>query len=498
MHRIIRLVCLCAVAVFGCLAARAQTGTASLRGVEPGYEEAVRWQWRVAPSIDATWGLALPAPPPVAAVNTVLPMAAESRYVVKKGDALILIAKRFKITVEQLKYANALTNNLIRIGQELTIPTPEEIAQMPPALSAPERAPNSSGAGAPQAGVFDAEVLLFQIALDREGFAFGPIDGKAGLEFSKLMYLYQMATTGTDDLEGFRAKAKASVGELLTTYILRPEDFRFIAPPKAMKAISQPEETAKKKGTPPLVLSESVPYEELTSAEMLAYRSPWEFVAERFHCSTKFLRDLNPSIAKYPVSGTAFRVPNVAPFSIESALREPLQPRGDASRMITAVIVDAARLEIYRNDRLIAVFPVTSARPTLRGRGVWTILDAIPRPRMGTFRVSRLVAPPVSSFFVGETPAVVPPRSLEKEEFLSAGPNNPVGILWINLAKAESPEVLSFGLHGTSIPDSMGSQQGLGGFRMTNWDIARAVRLLPPGTPLHWKQTSTAPVQAAE
>jgi hypothetical protein len=33
----------------------------------------------------------------------------------------------------------------------------------------------------------------------------------------------------------------------------------------------------------------------------------------------------------------------------------------------------------------------------------------------------------------------------------------------------------------------MKTQESIGGLRLTNWDIARAVRMLPEGTPLAWK-----------
>ena len=75
----------------------------------------------------------------------------------------------------------------------------------------------------------------------------------------------------------------------------------------------------------------------------------------------------------------------------------------------------------------------------------------------------------------------------DAEEYLAAGPNNPVGVTWINLAKSKSTEPLPYGLHGTSIPNRMRTQQGIGGLRLANWDIVRAVQLLPAGTPLQWK-----------
>ena len=94
-------------------------------------------------------------------------------------------------------------------------------------------------------------------------------------------------------------------------------------------------------------------------------------------------------------------------------------------------------------------------------------------------------APTVSTPEPEAVPA--PGPLLSGEQYLPAGPNNPVGIVWINLAKANSTEPLPYGLHGTSIPERMRSQESIGGLRLANWDIARAVRLLPAGTALKWK-----------
>ena len=53
-------------------------------------------------------------------------------------------------------------------------------------------------------------------------------------------------------------------------------------------------------------------------------------------------------------------------------------------------------------------------------------------------------------------------------------------------SKGKNKEPLPYGLHGTSIPARMKSLEGIGGLRLTNWDIARAVRLMPAGTALQW------------
>ncbi len=481
------------------------TPAGTVSGVEPGLEEAVKWKWRVIPSDEKDWGLELPEPPPAvlpgAALPAVVPRDQANSHEVRKGDALVLIAKKHGVTVAQIKAANGLRDDLIRIGQVLKIPTLEECIALglPPEPPATKTVGKAKSPSADPSAILNQEVFLLQVFLDRENFSAGPIDGKTGLEFQKLVYLYQTQRGDVGDTELLKAKAQANVGEVVTKYTLKPEDFRFIAPPKAQKpAASNTPPSAKGKPTPKPTPVPPPSYEEMTTASMLAYRSPWEFVAEKFHCREDLLRLLNPGIQTLPVAGTEFRVPNVIPFQIEKAFDPPLQPSVDPANVVTAAIVDLSRLEIYRNDRLVAVMPVAPARPGLRGKGTWTVLDAMPRPRLATLQEPRETPKPADTFFVGDsapTPSPVP--VLTTEQYLPAGPNNPVGILWIDLAKSDNPAPLPYGLHGTGIPSQM-SRPGIGGFRMANWDISRAVRFLPPGTPLQWKQSSLPTPQAAK
>ena len=43
-------------------------------------------------------------------------------YVVKSGDNLYSIAKKYNTTVDEIKKLNGLTSNLLSIGMELKIP----------------------------------------------------------------------------------------------------------------------------------------------------------------------------------------------------------------------------------------------------------------------------------------------------------------------------------------------------------------------------------------
>lgn len=46
----------------------------------------------------------------------------ETTYIVKRGDSLWSIANNYGVTVNQLKEANGITNNMLTVGQELIIP----------------------------------------------------------------------------------------------------------------------------------------------------------------------------------------------------------------------------------------------------------------------------------------------------------------------------------------------------------------------------------------
>ena len=448
---------------------------------EPGLERAVNWKWWVVPSVPSqSWSLPPQKVPvlidPLKPSSPSAPPALdESLYTVKKGDVLVRIARRFNITVAQLKEFNNLQSDFLQIGQQLRIPNPEERLAL---RSTQQKAPGLQAVPAP--GAIN-EVLLLRVFLDNQGFSTGPITDTPDPVFGRSLHLYQTARGETLDHPAVVERARTFTPEPLTNYTLRVEDFHFIAPPKASAAPpvgSKP--SAKPAPTPP------PSYDELISAPLLAYRSPWEFVAERFHCDERFLRKLNSRLPTHPPAGSVFRVPNVTPFAIEKIPASDIQPPPDPS--ISAVIRDLAVLEISKNQKLVAVMPLSRARPGLRGRGEWKILDAIPRPRLATIQEPRVVREEKTGpFYVNPNPTPRPAAAvLAREQFLPAGPNNPAGVVWINLAKAENTDPLLFGLHGTSTPSEMFGYESLGGFRLSNWDILRAASLLPPGTSLQW------------
>jgi lipoprotein-anchoring transpeptidase ErfK/SrfK len=59
---------------------------------------------------------------------------------------------------------------------------------------------------------------------------------------------------------------------------------------------------------------------------------------------------------------------------------------------------------------------------------------------------------------------------------LANGPNNPVGVVWIDLSKNH------YGLHGTPEPANIGKTASHGCVRLTNWDALKLAGLVKPGT----------------
>jgi lipoprotein-anchoring transpeptidase ErfK/SrfK len=339
-----------------------------------------------------------------------------------------------------------------------------------------------------EAGAEPSEVLLLRVFLANEGFSTGPIKDTPDETFGRILNLYQTARAGLPDQAAVVGRAREAVPHPIAVYTLKPGDFRFIATPRAEAAPPKGaagEENKPPPAKPPAPLS----YDEMLLEGFLAYRSPWEFVAERFQCDEAFLRKMNPGLGPHPPAGTAFRVPNVPPFAVELVPPRSTQPAADPAVPVTATIQDLSVLEIRRAGELVAAMPVARSRPGLKARGQWKILDALPRPRLQTIqepRVQRVEQP--LPFYRNPNPTPTPrPAVLARPQTLPPGPNNPAGVLWINLARSGESEPLPFGLHGCAFPSTMASREGLGGFRMANWDILRAASLLPEGTILEWK-----------
>ena len=485
--------------------------------VEAGLEEAVKWRWRIEPGDPAHWGIPIqldtPASPaPATATNRTpgsaspitppRPMGPPEEplvHEVSRGDTLTVIARRYGVAVEHLKKANEMTSDLIRIGQKLQVPSRAQILAMspPPPVASP------AGAAQPTVSVKppveetrpaiiipkytrplngeaqrSSHVTLTQSFLSRKLFSCGPIDGADGSMYQSAIAAYRAAHPGELDYSAGETPAVLrALGGAYREYTLRPEDYRWISPESASSSGRYPPRGQSARDPDP-------DWNTLTTGDFLAYRSAWEFVAERFHCSESFLRRLNSSVKSTPKPGTLFLVPNVEPFEIENVFDEPIQPEIPPDEPVVAKILNNTWLEVWHGEQLKARVPVSAARPGLRGRGTWKILKAIPHPRLVC--TGEWSSPPkIAEVGLSNQEVILKPPPLNA--VIPPGPNNPLGPLWIDLAKSGDTEPLPYGLHGTSIPGYLAKQESLGGFRLTNWDLARIARLLPAGTDLKWE-----------
>ena len=202
-------------------------------GPEPGLERAVNWKWSVVPSpASQPWRL-----PPQRVQVLADPQAAPAKsseadagiYTIKKGDVLVRIAKKFDLTVAQLREFNGLQSDFLQIGQQLRIPNAEE------RLALRSSGTKKADQPAPETGAVN-EVVLLRVFLDNRGFPTGAISDQADPVFGRVLHLYQTARGETLDHAAVVAEAVASTAKTLTDYTLRVEDFNFIAPPKALPA----------------------------------------------------------------------------------------------------------------------------------------------------------------------------------------------------------------------------------------------------------------------
>jgi lipoprotein-anchoring transpeptidase ErfK/SrfK len=289
------------------------------------------------------------------------------------------------------------------------------------------------------------EAIGIQVALDRAGFSSGVIDGRIGANTLRARDAYRRQH-GSDP---------AALPEPLVEYRITSAD---VAGPFAPDI-------------PPDLMAQS-------RLPALAYRSPAELLAERFHTTPEVLRRLNPS-ARFE-EGTLLLVPNVEPLTIGAPERstgatapEP-RPTGTAGRGDGPAATIGEKAEVVVEvSRSRSTLTVTSAGgKVVFFAPVTTGSENDPLP-LGEWKVNGVQYNPTFRYNPdlfwdadpGHTKATIPP-----------GPNGPVGLVWIDISKEH------YGLHGTPEPGLVGRAQSHGCVRLTNWDALRLAALVRPGT----------------
>jgi lipoprotein-anchoring transpeptidase ErfK/SrfK len=309
-----------------------------------------------------------------------------------------------------------------------------------PALAGPagkvpsvEEVNGARAAEPPQKGIGPA-TLKAQVLLDRLHFSPGVIDGLDGDNYRRALAAFEEArglkTDGRIDEKVLNTLAAESSEPALVEYAITPEDVKgpFVRIPERM--------------------------EDEADLDRLAYSSPQELLAEKFHMDEDLLAQLNPG-RSFDQAGTRILVANVR----IGAPAEEKRPK-------------AAKIEVSKKAREVRAFAADGAILAVYPASVGSTEKPAPS---GTHQVRAVAANPTYTY----NPDYKFKGVDAKEKFIiKAGPNNPVGSTWIDLS------VESFGIHGTPEPAEVGKVASHGCVRLTNWDVEQLSRMVQKGTPV--------------
>jgi lipoprotein-anchoring transpeptidase ErfK/SrfK len=276
-------------------------------------------------------------------------------------------------------------------------------------------------------------IIKAQVLLDRAFVSPGVIDGVYGGNTKKALRAYQhingLPGTGNLDQDTWKALTSTSNQPVLTTYEITRDDV-----------------------DGPFVDRIPESLREMAKMERLAYTSPLELLAEKFHMDQDLLRSLNPN-ADFSKAGT----------KVSAAAVRDRTPSGK----VATVVVDRKRqaVKAYGKDgKLMAFYPATVGS------------RQFPSPS-GNLEVRAVAERPVFTYS-GELEY----SDLKRGEKIQVppGPNNPVGLIWIDLDQE------GYGIHGTPDPAKISKGASHGCVRLTNWDATELGSLVEQGVPVRF------------
>lgn len=318
------------------------------------------------------------------------------------------------------------------------VPQPAVDATAPPAAAAPMSvAPGATQTEAtvPTTVHYDAALVRIEVALDRAHFSPGVIDGYDGENVRKAVSAYQaahqMSVNGQADDALLQTLVAADPAPALIAYTLTADDIAgpFVTVPQGLEAMSR-----------------------LTH---LGFQRASEAVAEKFHMDEDLLRTLNPGV-DFAQAGAEVVVANAG---------------GDLSGPVASIVIDKRERSLRALDaagQLLAFYPASIGSPEA------------PAPS-GDYTVRAVAFDPTYHY----DPARLPTFGKTNHGALTiaAGPNNPVGAVWIALS------LDTYGIHGAPEAQQVSKTQSHGCVRLTNWDASELGRAVRAGVPVSFRDT---------
>ncbi|HEY5036640.1 MAG TPA: L,D-transpeptidase [Chthoniobacterales bacterium] len=299
------------------------------------------------------------------------------------------------------------------------------------------------------------QLLRVQLFLDASAFKPGAIDAKWGEFMRKALVRYEEA----------HGKTGVHFGDKPPAYFDLPFDQS--KPPIRFYQLSRSDE----KFIGPLPESHAAQ----AKLKQLPYANFLELLAEKFHCRRELLRQINRGYNwnnSHP--GDQIRVPDVAePFDVQEAIDQKTQTEAaekshnlkteeqkppNEQYSISVSVADKI-LELHQNGKLVGSYPITPGSKTLPAPiGDWFVKGFVWMPDFRWDEAMLHHDERSANFYM------LPP-----------GPNNPVGILWMELNHKGS------GIHGTEVPETIGRTTSHGCIRLSNWNILDLGKKVLPG-----------------
>lgn len=271
----------------------------------------------------------------------------------------------------------------------------------------------------------DAGLVRLQVLLDRTPFSPGVIDGLAGDNTRQAIGAYRKANNlgagDRADVALIQHLVADDTARVMAQYVIAAAD---VAGPFSPPAHGELADIARN-GT--------------------NFVGPLERLAERFHITEALLQGLNPGV-DFRRAGPTIVVPAVTDTPLVGVARIVVDKTDRSARAFDA------------SGKLLAFYPATigsSERPA--PSGTVTVVGVAPEPNY-TYDPERV------TYDRGDQKVVVP-----------AGPNNPVGTVWIDLSRD------TYGIHGSPDPSKIGKTASNGCVRLTNWDAEQLAAGVKPG-----------------